>query len=53
MRIAVDASRATVRHRTGTEGYSLHIIRGIIDAAAPDDQFTLYFRDEPSAELFP
>ena len=52
MLIGVDASRATVSQRTGTEGYSLHIIRGLI-AQGQEHRFRLYFRDEPEAGLVP
>lgn len=52
MRIAIDASRATHRRRTGTEGYSLEIIRAMI-ARGDDHQYCLYFRDEPPHDLLP
>jgi glycosyltransferase involved in cell wall biosynthesis len=52
MLIAIDASRATVRMRTGTEGYSLHIIRGLL-AQGSGHRFHLYLRDEPEPDLFP
>jgi len=52
MHIGVDASRATVPRRTGTEGYSLNLIRALI-ALGGEDHFTLYARDRPSPGLFP
>jgi glycosyltransferase involved in cell wall biosynthesis len=52
MLIAIDASRADVPQRTGTEAYSLHVIRGLI-AAGGAHRFVLYLRDTPPAELFP
>jgi len=52
MLIGIDASRATVEQRTGTEGYSLHIIRGLIEQGR-DHRFRLYFRDQPEAALVP
>jgi glycosyltransferase involved in cell wall biosynthesis len=52
MLVGIDASRATVAQRTGTEGYSLHIIRGLL-AIGQEHRFRLYFRDEPPADLFP
>lgn len=52
MLIGIDASRTTVSQRTGTEGYSLHIINGLI-ALGPEHQFRLYVRDEPGPGLFP
>jgi glycosyltransferase involved in cell wall biosynthesis len=52
LHIAVDASRATVAHRTGTENYALQLIRALV--ALPGDQrFTLYFRDRPPDGLLP
>src|SRR5574341_227773 len=53
MLIGIDASRATVTQRTGTEGYSLQIIRGLIQQAGSDHCFRLYFRDDPPCGLFP
>jgi len=50
--IGIDASRATVTHRTGTESYSLHIIRELLSLPT-DHRFRLYFRDDPPAGLFP
>jgi glycosyltransferase involved in cell wall biosynthesis len=52
MLIGIDASRATVAQRTGTEGYSLHIIRGLI-AQGEEYCFRLYFREEPEPGLVP
>lgn len=51
MRIGIDASRATVARRTGTEGYALNLIRALLDLGAAHD-FLLYFRDQPSPGLF-
>jgi glycosyltransferase involved in cell wall biosynthesis len=53
MLIGIDASRATVTRRTGTEGYSLQIIRGLIQQANNTGNcFRLYFR-ETRHGLFP
>ncbi len=52
MLIGIDASRATVTQRTGTEGYSLHIIRGLV-AEGSEHRFRLFFRDDPPADLVP
>lgn len=41
MLIGVDASRAARAVRTGTEAYSLHLIRGMLEAA-PQYRFRLY-----------
>lgn len=51
MHIAIDASRATVKQRTGTEAYSLHLIRALI-ALNTSHHLTLYFRDQPAPNLF-
>jgi glycosyltransferase involved in cell wall biosynthesis len=52
MIIGIDASRATVRQRTGTEGYSINVICGLLEQGA-GHQFRLYFRDDPPEDLFP
>lgn len=41
MLIGIDASRARAAGRTGTETYSLHLIRALV-AAAPEQRFRLY-----------
>jgi glycosyltransferase involved in cell wall biosynthesis len=51
MRIGVDASRTTARWRTGTENYSLHLIRELV-RLAPDHRFWLYFNQAPPPGLF-
>ena len=56
LRIGIDASRATAERRTGTENYSLHLIRNLIKVASEDRralEFVLYFNRPPSSELFP
>ena len=50
--IGVDASRSTVPQRSGTENYSLQIIRSLI-AAPTRYRWKLYFRNNPSPSLFP
>lgn len=52
MRIAIDASRCTVKRVTGTEQYAIQLIRALIRREHPH-QITLYFRDEPAPDLFP
>lgn len=52
MLIGIDASRATMRQRTGTEGYSLHLLNALIELA-PQHQFRLYVREMPTPDLFP
>ncbi len=51
MRLAIDASRTTVARRTGTENYALQLIRALLDLRS-SHEITLYFRDQPSADLF-
>lgn len=50
--IAIDASRTTVAQRTGTENYSLRLIRALLQLDSPH-RFVLYFRDAPPAGLLP
>lgn len=52
MNIGVDASRATRGLRTGTENYSLHVVRELAGLPSPH-QFTLYFNQPPEPGLFP
>ncbi len=52
MLIGVDASRATVAQRTGTEVYSLHVIRELLVAGAAH-RFRLYLNRDPPGDLFP
>ncbi len=51
MLIGIDASRATAAQRTGTETYSLHLIRALLGRGA-EHQFRLYFNQAPSPSLF-
>jgi glycosyltransferase involved in cell wall biosynthesis len=48
--IGIDASRATVSQRTGTEGYSLNIIEAML-RLKDEVRFRLYFRDDPPEGL--
>lgn len=52
MLIGIDASRAIVPRRTGTERYALEIIRALV-RAAPDDRFVLYLQRQPPPGLLP
>jgi glycosyltransferase involved in cell wall biosynthesis len=52
MNIGVDASRAARGLRTGTENYSLHVIRELVGLDSPHE-FTLYFNHAPESGLFP
>src|SRR5438045_1153741 len=52
MHIGIDASRATVARRTGTEHYARRLIQALL-AIGGSRRFTLYFRDPPPAGLFP
>jgi glycosyltransferase involved in cell wall biosynthesis len=51
MLIGIDASRATAARRTGTETYSLHLIRNLIDLGS-GHRFRLYTNGLPPAGLF-
>ncbi len=55
LRIAIDASRATVAQPTGTETYALCLIQALMRAnegLAQPHHFHLYFRERPAAGLF-
>ncbi len=52
MLIGIDASRAAVQERTGTENYSLNVIRHLLSLER-SHRYRLYFNRLPSAELFP
>ncbi|MCE2488403.1 MAG: glycosyltransferase family 4 protein [Anaerolineae bacterium] len=51
LRVAIDASRATVARATGTERYSRELIRALLHIGG-DHEFHLYFRDDPPEGLF-
>jgi len=51
MLIGIDASRAMVARRTGTENYSLHLIRGLL-AEGTEHRYRLYFNQAPQPGLF-
>lgn len=51
MIIGIDASRATAARRTGTEAYSLHLIRALLSIPS-EHHFRLYFNEPPAAALF-
>ena len=51
MLIGIDASRAARSRRTGTEAYSLHVIRALVKAA-PGHRFRLYSNQAPSPGMF-
>ena len=52
MLIGIDASRAATRERTGTENYSLNLIRHLL-ALESGHRYRLYFNRPPTVELFP
>ncbi len=52
MLIGIDASRATLARRTGTENYSLQLIRHLL-ALESEHRYRLYFNRPPEASLFP
>jgi len=58
MLIGIDASRATVAQRTGTENYTRNLIRALLalldkekTKTPPHYRYRLYFRDQPAAEI--
>jgi glycosyltransferase involved in cell wall biosynthesis len=51
MLVGIDASRAVVARRTGTENYSLHLIRGLL-ALDEAHRYRLYFNQPPTPDLF-
>ncbi len=52
MHIGIDASRAALARRTGTEGYSLHLVRALLALDSPHS-YCLYFNISPQPGLFP
>jgi glycosyltransferase involved in cell wall biosynthesis len=52
MLIGIDASRAAYPQRTGTENYSLFLIRALLKLDR-ENRYRLYFRQPPAADLFP
>lgn len=52
MLIGIDASRALVAQRTGTENYSLQVIRALI-RIGPEHRFRLYLRQPAPPGLLP
>ncbi len=53
MQIGIEASRATVARRTGTESYARCLTQAMLaEGAAEGHRFTLYFRDPPAPDLF-
>jgi glycosyltransferase involved in cell wall biosynthesis len=52
MLIGIDASRATAARRTGTETYSLHLIRELLTMPT-EHRWRLYFSQAPAPGLLP
>jgi glycosyltransferase involved in cell wall biosynthesis len=52
MLIGIDASRATTARRTGTENYSLHLIRELL-ILGQEHRIRLYFNQAPPPGLLP
>ena len=52
MLIGIDASRSTAAERTGTENYSLSLIRALLDLDHRN-HYRLYFNQPPATRLFP
>ncbi len=53
MLIGIDASRTVIAKRTGTEFYSLYLIRALLTRGEGRHHFRLYFNHPPQEELFP
>ncbi len=51
--IGIDASRALSDAPTGTEGYSLHLIRALVPLLTPRHRVRLYTRETPPPGHFP
>ena len=51
MLIGIDASRVVAAQATGTESYSQHLIRALIDLA-PGHRFRLYFNRPPATDPY-
>jgi glycosyltransferase involved in cell wall biosynthesis len=51
MLIGIDASRATMPQRTGTENYTLYLVRALLDLDRTN-RYRLYFNTPPAANLF-
>ncbi|MHB1356577.1 MAG: glycosyltransferase family 4 protein [Anaerolineae bacterium] len=51
MLIGIDASRAALPQRTGTENYSLYLIRALLELGT-EHHFRLYFNHAPAPDLF-
>jgi len=52
MLIGVDASRATPEQRTGTENYTLHLLRSLLELDQ-NNRYRLYFSQSPAKGLLP
>jgi glycosyltransferase involved in cell wall biosynthesis len=52
MLIGIDASRAAVARRTGTENYALHLIQELV-RQNPEHRFRLYWNEFPPREVYP
>lgn len=51
MLIGIDASRATMLQRTGTENYTLYLVRALLDLDRTN-HYRLYFNSPPAPDLF-
>mgnify|MGYP005841313543 FL=1 len=52
MLIGIDASRAVAAERTGTENYTLHLIRALVEVGGAH-RFRLYLNQPPADDLLP
>jgi glycosyltransferase involved in cell wall biosynthesis len=53
MLVGVDASRITRPNRTGTENYTLHVLRALLRRDESTNDYRLYFSTPPSPGLLP
>ncbi len=53
MRIGIDASRANLEQRTGTEWYAFHLIRALAPLFKPEDRIRLYVKEPLRVEWGP
>ncbi len=51
--LGIDASRANVRERTGTEWYSFFVLRHLSKFLPPDLQITWYTKSPPQKDMLP
>ena len=50
MRIGIDASRANLVQKTGTEWYAFHLLKAFFEICHPEDEIRLYVKDNPLSD---